>query len=95
MKLLVVVLICLCAGPAQAQVTGGERYYENYSEHWRDEQRPYERQRERRLDRNKLGGPPGSRSDYVYGTRERRYERDDGGRGSNYSRDGYYRDDGY
>lgn len=79
---------------ANAQVTGGERYYEGYSEHWRDEQRSYEPQREKRLDQNELGGPSGSKSDYVYGTRDP-YARDDGGRGSNYDRDHYHRRDGY
>lgn len=95
MKHLILICSLLCSTQAQAQVTGGERYYDGYSEHWRDEQAPYEPQRERRLNRDELGGSSRSDSDYVYGTRERRYERDYGGRGSSHSRDGYYRDDGY
>lgn len=79
---------------ADAQVTGGERYYDGYSDHWRDQQKPYEPQREKRLDPNELGGPSGSNSDYVYGTRDP-HERDYGGRGSSYDRDEYYRGDGY
>lgn len=53
------------------------------------------RQKEKALDRNELGGPVGSNSDYVYGTRDRAYDRDDGGSGGDYSRDDHYSDDGY
>lgn len=49
-------------------------------------------QKEKRLEPNELGGPSRSSSDYIYGTRDRNYERDDGGTGGEYSREDFYKD---
>lgn len=89
-----VLIMVLSGAPALAQTTCGSGDYCGYTE--REYEEPTNRaQQEKRLDPDELGGPSGSSSDYVRGTRDRRYERDEGGPGGEYGRDDYYRGEGY